>query len=127
MDGADCPESVGSVRRVPAGGKRCLIHDRCPLFTSAFAEILKAAGVKVVKLPPMSPNLNPHGDNLGEKLGVLSLQPCDSSQVELFLSRFHRPLRLGLLVVLSDVCGPPLDSWRKCLQNNTKRVLYEMN
>ena len=39
-------------------GKRYLIHDRSPLFTSGFAEILKAAGVKVVKLPPMSPNLN---------------------------------------------------------------------
>ena len=43
-------------------GKRYLIHDRSPLFTSDFAEILKAAGVKVVKLPPMSPNLNPHAE-----------------------------------------------------------------
>ena len=43
-------------------GKRYLIHDRSPLFTSGFTEILKAAGVKVVKLPPMSPNLNPHAE-----------------------------------------------------------------
>jgi transposase InsO family protein len=43
-------------------GKRYLIHDRSPLFTSVFAEILKAAGVKVVKLPPRSPDLNPHAE-----------------------------------------------------------------
>jgi len=43
-------------------GKRYLIHDRSPLFTSGFAEILKTAGVKVVKLPPMSPDLNPHAE-----------------------------------------------------------------
>jgi transposase InsO family protein len=41
-------------------GKRCLIHDRDPLFTDAFRDILRAAGVKTVRLPPRSPNLNPH-------------------------------------------------------------------
>ena len=43
-------------------GKRYLIHDRSPLFTSGFAEILKAACVKVIKLPPRSPNLSPHAE-----------------------------------------------------------------
>ena len=43
-------------------GKRYLIHDRSPLFTKGFAGILKAAGVKVIKLPPRSPNLNPHAE-----------------------------------------------------------------
>jgi len=42
--------------------KRYLIHDRSPVFTGGFAEILKAAGVKVVKLPPRSPNLSPHAE-----------------------------------------------------------------
>ena len=37
---------------------RYLIHDRDPLFTRAFCEILKRNGVKPVKLPPRSPNLN---------------------------------------------------------------------
>ena len=37
---------------------RYLIHDRSPLFTKQFASILKATGVKTVKLPPRSPNLN---------------------------------------------------------------------
>jgi transposase InsO family protein len=39
-------------------GTRYLIHDRDPLFTARFAEILKVAGVSTVKLPPRSPNLN---------------------------------------------------------------------
>ena len=39
-------------------GKRYLIHDRDPLFTQAFRAILSAAGVKCLKLPPRSPNLN---------------------------------------------------------------------
>jgi transposase InsO family protein len=42
--------------------KRYLIHDRSPLFTRVFADILKAAGVKAVKLPPRSPDLNPHAE-----------------------------------------------------------------
>ncbi len=43
-------------------GKRYLIHDRDPLFSSDFAQILLAAGVKVVKLPPRSPNLNAYAE-----------------------------------------------------------------
>jgi len=43
---------AGSLRNA-----RYLIHDRDPLFTQAFAEILRAAGVKTVKLPARSPNL----------------------------------------------------------------------
>jgi len=39
-------------------GMRYLIHDREPLFTSEFGAILRAAGVKCVKLPPLSPDLN---------------------------------------------------------------------
>jgi putative transposase len=39
-------------------GKRYLIHDRDPLFTSEFLNRLAEVGVKSVKLPPRSPNLN---------------------------------------------------------------------
>ena len=39
-------------------GKRFLIHDRDPLFTAEFRETLVAAGVRVVRLPARSPNLN---------------------------------------------------------------------
>ena len=39
-------------------GSRYLIHDRDPLFTKAFRDTLDAAGVKSVRLPARSPNLN---------------------------------------------------------------------
>jgi transposase InsO family protein len=38
--------------------KRYLIHDRDSLFTEAFQVVLRAAGIKCLKLPPQSPNLN---------------------------------------------------------------------
>jgi len=43
-------------------GKKYLIHDRDPLYTDKFDSILKAAGVEPVKLPPRSPDLNPHAE-----------------------------------------------------------------
>ena len=43
-------------------GKRYLIHDRDPLFTTEFLNMLADVGVKSVKLPPRSPNLNAHAE-----------------------------------------------------------------
>ena len=43
-------------------GKRYLIHDRDPLFTAEFLELLGNTGVKSAKLPPRSPNLNAHAE-----------------------------------------------------------------
>jgi putative transposase len=42
--------------------KRYLIHDRDPLYTSEFLSLLAEAGVKSVKLPPRSPNLNAYAE-----------------------------------------------------------------
>ncbi len=42
--------------------KKCLIHDRDPLYTDNFDTILEAAGVEAVKLRPRSPNLNAHAE-----------------------------------------------------------------
>jgi hypothetical protein len=39
-------------------GQRYLIHDRDPLFTAEFLDLLGSVGVKSVKLPARSPNLN---------------------------------------------------------------------
>jgi putative transposase len=36
-------------------GKRYLIHDRDPLYTSRFCSILKSEGIETIKLPPKSP------------------------------------------------------------------------
>jgi transposase InsO family protein len=43
-------------------GKRYLIHDRDPLFTTEFLSMLEDAGVKSVKLAPRSPNLNAYAE-----------------------------------------------------------------
>ena len=42
--------------------KRYLIHDRDPLYTREFLQILSEAGIESVKLPPRSPNLNAHAE-----------------------------------------------------------------
>jgi transposase InsO family protein len=41
---------------------RYLIHDRDPLFTEAFRELLGSSGVETVKLPARSPNLNAYAE-----------------------------------------------------------------
>ena len=41
-------------------GKRYLIMDRDSKFSDGFRNILEGEGVKSVRLPPRSPNLNPH-------------------------------------------------------------------
>jgi putative transposase len=43
-------------------GKRYLIHDRDPLFTAEFVNMLADVGIESVKLPPRSPNLNAHAE-----------------------------------------------------------------
>ncbi len=43
-------------------GKKFLVHDRDPLFTKDFREILRSSGVKCVKTTVASPNLNPYAE-----------------------------------------------------------------
>jgi putative transposase len=43
-------------------GKRYLIHDRDPLFTSEFLKVVGESGVVSVKLPARSPNLNAYAE-----------------------------------------------------------------
>jgi transposase InsO family protein len=49
--------------------KRFLIHDRDPLFTRGFRELLQSAGVTSVWMPPRSPNLSAFAERF-----VLSLE-----------------------------------------------------
>ena len=41
---------------------RYLIHDRDPLYTRVFGEILTSGGVQPIRLPPKSPNLNAYAE-----------------------------------------------------------------
>jgi putative transposase len=43
-------------------GKRFLLLDRDPLYTSQFRALLSSAGVAPVRLPPSSPNLNAYAE-----------------------------------------------------------------
>ena len=43
-------------------GKQFLIHDRDPLFTKTFKKTLKAAGIRALKMPKQSPNLNAYSE-----------------------------------------------------------------
>jgi len=44
-------------------GKRYLIHDRDPLYTTDFLSILAGAGIQSIKLPPRSPNLKAYASH----------------------------------------------------------------
>ncbi len=66
-------------------GKRYLTHDRDPLFTKGFRDILAPAGVESVRLPPRSPNLNPHAERF-----VLSIK---SECIDLLILFNERQLR----------------------------------
>jgi len=43
-------------------GKRYLIHDRDPLYTQEFLNMLAEMGIESMKLPPRSPNLNAYAE-----------------------------------------------------------------
>jgi len=66
-------------------GKRYLIHDRDPLFTADFLNMLADAGVQSVKLPARSPNLNAYAERF-----VRSIKESCLDQVIFF---GERPLR----------------------------------
>jgi transposase InsO family protein len=76
--------------------KRYLIHDRSPVFTKEFTAILKAAGVKTIKLPPRSPNLTPHAERFVRSIKSECLSKMiffSESQlrraVEQFIAHYH--------------------------------------
>ncbi len=54
-------------------GTRYLIHDRDPLFTKEFRQILRSSGVKTVKLPAQSPDLNAYAERFVRSIREESL------------------------------------------------------
>jgi transposase InsO family protein len=71
--------------------KKYLIHDRDPLYTTAFSSILESEGIECVKLPPHSPNLNAFAERFvrtakEECLNHLIL--CSEQQLRYALSEF---------------------------------------
>ncbi|MBN1652693.1 MAG: transposase [Deltaproteobacteria bacterium] len=60
-------------------GKRYLIHDRDPLFSKAFRRIFRSSGIKPLRLPAQSPNLNAYADRF-----VLSIRSECLNKIILF-------------------------------------------
>jgi putative transposase len=78
-------------------GKRYLIHDRDPLFTAEFVELLAGVGVESVKLPPRSPNLNAHAERFVRSIKescldrlILFGEESLRSAVSQFVAHYHR-------------------------------------
>jgi len=64
-------------------GKRYLIHDRDPLYrTEGFHEILKSSGIKPVKLPARSPDLNCYAERFVKSVKSECLDHLILSSVE---------------------------------------------
>ncbi len=96
-------------------GKRYLIHDRDPLFTAEFQQLLADIGVKSVKLPRQSPNLNAYAERFVRTIkesclerlvlfGERSLRTAVREFTQHYLrERHHQGLRNRL--ILTGNCG----------------------
>jgi transposase InsO family protein len=105
-------------------GTRYLIHDRDPLFTEGFRKILKPSGVKTVKLPARSPDLNAYAERfvLSVKseclakiipLGERHLRKAVKEYTEHYhLERNHQGLDNELIEKLAD--SPTMDAAVEC-------------
>ena len=90
-------------------GKKYVLMDRDGKFSDAFRATLRQAGVEAVRLPPRSPNLNPHlesfmGSIKAECLdrmiffGEKTLQSATTSFLEHYhVQRNHQGLANGLI------------------------------
>ena len=77
-------------------GKCYLIHDRDPLFAAEFLRTLEAARLKSVKLPPRSPNLNPHAERFVRSIEESCLdrmmffgEASQRTAVQNFVAHYH--------------------------------------
>lgn len=78
-------------------GKRYLIHDRDPLFTAEFLNLLTDVGVKSVKLPPRAPNLNAQAERFVRTIKescldrlVLFGESSLRTAIQNFVTHYHR-------------------------------------
>ena len=74
-----------------------LIHDRDPLYTRVFGEILKSSGVQPIRLPPRSPNLNAYAERFVRSIKEECLHrvvPLGESHLRLlvreYVEHYHR-------------------------------------
>jgi transposase InsO family protein len=77
-------------------GKRYLLHDRDTKFTAAFDALLKASGVKPLRLPPRSANLNAYCERFVRSIKEEALshmvmlgEPALSYVIHQYLAHYH--------------------------------------
>jgi transposase InsO family protein len=98
--------------------KSYLIHDRDPLFTADFLSMLADAGMKSVKLPPRSPNLNAYAERFVRSIkesclarmilfGEESLRKGNHEFVHYHGERNHQGLGNRLIVPEKSATGDP--------------------
>ncbi len=104
-----------------------LIHDRDPLFTDEFRAMLRQSGVKAIKLPARSPNLNPHAERFVKSIkyeclnnfvffGERHLRHVIKEYMSHYLEeRFHQGLK-GQLIRSKNVGSNAVDDTIECRQ-----------
>jgi len=94
-------------------GKRFLIHDRDPLFTTEFQDILTSVGVHCLRLPPRSPNLNAHAERFVRSIKescldrlILFGEHSLRRAIREFITHYHQERNhqgLGNRLIVSDL------------------------
>lgn len=77
-------------------GYHFIIHDRDPLFTKLFSSILKSAGIKSIRLPRNSPNLNAYSERFVKSIKheclnrmVIFSEPMLQHVVKEYMVHYH--------------------------------------
>jgi transposase InsO family protein len=96
-------------------GKRYLIHDRDPLFTAEFLKMLGGVGMRSVKLPPRSPNLNAYAERFVRTIKEACLDrmilfggKALRKVVREFVEHYHRERNhpgIGNRLITSEACS----------------------
>jgi putative transposase len=78
-------------------GKRYLLHDRDPLYTKTFEEILKATGTTPLRLPTRSPNLNAFAERMVRSIKsecldrmIFVSEASLRRAIEAYVAHYHR-------------------------------------
>ena len=110
-------------------GKRYLIHDRDPLFTTEFLDMLADVGVKSVKLPPRSPNLNAHAERFVRTIKesclermILFGEESLRKAIHNFVAHYHGERNhqgLGNRLIIPD--NPAGSSWSRAAPRALRR------
>jgi putative transposase len=103
--------------------KRILIHDRDPLYTKRFRQTLRAAGVRSLKIPKRSPNLNAYAERFvwsikHECLNKMILfgEKGVRHAVEQYLEHYHleRPHKVLGRRIIQPGAPPPEEGEVRC-------------